>query len=174
VRDRRPVALVVALLVAGVGAVPETVAAHGPPSQGIYVTTAVVDVKKGPGPQYETIRTLPKGKVFEIVGKQERWLMVRLSEHESTPGFVDDRFAVVKKPHDDPQRRFPIPGTYLTMTPMDVRVGPGEQHAVVATIPKGTRVVVVGLEAHWLRIASRHGDPPRYVDRSQARLQPAD
>ena len=74
--DRRPAALVMALLVAGVGAVPETAAAHGLPSQGTYITTAVVDVKKGPGPQYETIRTLPKGKMFEIVGKQGLVLVI--------------------------------------------------------------------------------------------------
>jgi uncharacterized protein YraI len=163
-----------ALLVAGVGAVPATVAAHGLPSQGTYVTTAIVDVKKGPGPQYETIRTLPKGKMFEIVGKQGHWLMLRPSEHEIASGYIEDRFAMAKKPQDDPQRKFPIPGTYLTTNPVDVRGGPGEQHAVVSTIPKGTRVVVVGMEANWLKIASKHGEPPRYIERSQGRLQPAD
>ena len=149
-------------------------AAHGPPSQGIYVTTSAADVKKGPGSEFETIRTLPKGKVFEIVGKQGGWLMVRLSEHQSTPAFVDERLAIVRKPPDPTQRSFPIPGTYVTTTTMDARVGPGEHHAIVATIPKGTRIVVVGLEANWLRIASKHGDPPRYIDRIQARLQLAD
>jgi hypothetical protein len=39
-----------ALLVAGVGAVPETMASR-PSSQGIYVTTADVNVKKNAGPQ---------------------------------------------------------------------------------------------------------------------------
>ena len=174
VRAPRPTALVIALLVAALGSRPTIASAHGLPSQGTYVTTAVTDVKKGPGREFETIRTLPKGKVFEIVGKHGGWLMIRLSEHETTPGYVDERLAVVRKPPDPAQRSFPIPGAYLTTTSMDVRVGPGEQHAVVGTIPKGTRIVVVGLEAHWLRIASKRGDPPRYIDRTQALLQPAD
>jgi uncharacterized protein YraI len=167
----RAAALVAALLVTMIAVAPANVAAHGPPSQGIYVTIAIVDVKKGPGPEHETIRTFHKGKVFEIVGKQGRWLMVRLSEHETTPGYLDGQFAVVKTLHDDPQRRFPIPGSYLTTTPVDVRLGPGREHAVVSTIPPGTRVVVVALEADWLRIASKHGEPPRYIERSRARLQ---
>ncbi len=78
----RAAALVAALLVTMMAVAPANVAAHGPPSQGIYVTIAIVDVKKGPGPEHETIRTFHKGKVFEIVGKQGRWLMVRLSEHD--------------------------------------------------------------------------------------------
>ena len=66
----------------------------------------------------------PETVVFEIVGKQGRWLMVRLSEHETTLRYVDNQVAVVKNLHDDAQRRFPIPGTYLTTTPVNVRGGP--------------------------------------------------
>ncbi len=55
-----------------------------------------------------------------------------------------------------------------------MRLGPGREHAVVSTIPPGTRVVVVALEADWLRIASKHGEPPRYIERSRARLQPSE
>ena len=173
-KRRLPAAILAAALVAGTGAWPPAVTAHGPPSQGTYVTTAMVEVKRGPGPQYETIRTLAKGRTFEIVGKQGRWLQVRLSEHDRGDGYIDERFAVARKPDHDAQRRFPIPGSYLTTAPADVRIGPGEQHAIVSTIPAGTRIVVVGMEANWLRLAAKRGEPPGYIERGQGRLQPAE
>ena len=167
------VAVASMLLLAGVGAAAECALAHGAPSLGTYITTAVVDVKKGPGPNYETIRTLPKGKAFEIIGREGRWLKVRLSEHEPAPGYLDASYAVVWKASDSP-RKLPIPGTYSTTTAIEARSGPGTHHPVVATIPKGSRITVVGVESNWLRITSKHGDPPRYLARDRARLQPAE
>jgi hypothetical protein len=170
---RRAPRVAVLLLGAWLFVDPPGVIGHGAPSIGVYVTTEVADVKKGPGQQYPTVRTLPKGKAFDVVGRQGRWLMVRLSEHETAPGYLDERYAVERKP-EDLQRKMPIPSRYLTMTAIEARGGPGEQYPVVSKIPKGSRVTVVAIEANWLRITSKHGDPPRYVLRSQARLQSTD
>jgi len=151
--------------------------AHGLRSEGTYVTTGPVDVKAGPNEGYETVRRFRKGTTFEIVGKEGAWLKVQLAEHEARFGYVDNRFAAIKDHHVRHERINPrpaIPGTYLASKPINVRLGPGEEYAIVSTIPKGTKIIVVGREGEWLRIASRRGDPPSYVERRSTFLEPAD
>jgi uncharacterized protein YgiM (DUF1202 family) len=147
--------------------------AHGEPSQGIYETTVSVEVKKGPGATHETIRTFSKGKAFEVLGTQGRWLKVRLSEHDPDPGYIEARFAVPRKAGATSSTKLPIPGRYLTTTALDVRSGPGEQHPVVSRIAQGTTILIIGMEADWFKLASPRGEPPRYIHRRQAKLEPA-
>jgi uncharacterized protein YraI len=165
---------VVVLCAVALGASPAGARAHGEPSLGTYATTGPVEVKRGPGPQYETIRTFAKGKLFEVITKEGAWLKVRLSEHQTSPAWVEARLAVRADLDRHPRGKQPIPGSYLTTTVVEARTGPGASYPIVATIPKGTRIMVVGTESEWLRIASRRGDPPRYIERKQARLEPAD
>jgi N-acetylmuramoyl-L-alanine amidase len=166
--------IILTWLLAQVGPTVGSAVAHGELSQGIYETTTSVDVKKGPGSTYETIRTLGKGKAFELLSKEGRWLKVRLSEHEAAPGYIEARFAVPRKASATPSTKLPIPGRYLTTTALDVRSGPGEQHPIVSRIPQGTTILIIGMDADWLRIASPRGELPRYIQRHQAKLQPAD
>lgn len=173
-RPRIGAALIAAGLLVLSLALPGPAAGHGAPSLGTYVTTSAADLKKGPGAQYETIRVLPKGKVFEIVGKQGAWLVVRLSEHDTRSGYVEARLATTIDLRHLPQGRLPIPGVYVTTSAVDVRGGPSREHAVLATLPAGARIVVIGMEANWLKIESRRGESARYIERSQVRLQPSD
>ena len=166
--------MVAILLLGGLGLVPTVASPHGLRSEGTYVTTAQVDVKAGPDERYDTVRRFRKGTTFEAAGKHGTWLKVQLSEHEANFGYVDKRFAVIKDHHARIDPRPAIPGTYLTTKQIDVRLGPGNEHPIVATIPKGNKIIVVGREGDWLRIASRRGDPPVYVERKSTFVEPAD
>jgi N-acetylmuramoyl-L-alanine amidase len=170
-RDQVVVAI---LLLEGLGLSPGTVTAHGPESHGTYVTSVPVDVKGGPGETYGTIRKFRKGTAFEIVGKEGGWLKVQLAEHENYFGYVHERFAATKDQHMDINLRPAIPGTYMITAPISVRRGPGENFAVVSKLPKGTKIVVIGMEGDWLRIASKRGDPPAYVERKSTFLEHVD
>lgn len=190
-RPRLDQVIVAILLLGALGLAPAIAMAHGRTSQGTYVTTDPVDVKAGPNEGYETVRTFRKGTTFEIVGAEGSWLKVSLAEHESRFGYIDKRFAVVKDQHVRINARSPnpaltkgqttrinprpaIPGTYFTTKPINARLGPGEEYSIISTIPKGTKIVIVGMEGEWLRIASKRGDPPAYVKRRTTFVEPAD
>lgn len=175
-KKRRDFRLVsVALIILAVSNVPlAIVLAHGPESKGTYVTTKAVDLKGGPDQTYETVRKFRKGTTFEIVGKEKGWLKVQLSEHDLHFGYLDERFAVVSEQHEEISLRPAIPGAYIITAPILVRRGPGDNFAAVSKLPKGTRIVVIGMDGDWLRIASKRGDPPAYVERRTTLLEHAD
>ena len=166
--------VVAILLLDGFALPPAIVTAHGPESQGTYVTTVPVDVKGGPGETYNTVRRFRKGTAFEIVGKEGGWLKVQLAEHNNHFGYVHERFAAIKDQHMDINLRPAIPGAYLIAAPIIVRRGPGDTFAVVSKLPKGTKIIVIGMDGDWLRLASKRGDPPAYVDRRATLLEHAD
>ena len=57
-----------------------------------------------------------------------------------------------------------VAGPYTTTAEAQVRNGPGNDYAVIATIPNNTKVNVVGKEGRWLRIESKRGRQPGYID----------
>ncbi len=62
-----------------------------------------------------------------------------------------------------------IKGTYETTADVPLREGPGNFHKVVTTLPKGIQINVVGKEGYWLKVESKHGGKPGYVDEQFAR-----
>lgn len=153
---------------------PAIVVAHGPESIGTYITIKAVDLKEGPGQSYETVRKFRKGTTFEIVGKEKGWLKVQLSEHNLHFGYLEERFAVVREQLERISPRPAIPGAYIITVPIVVRRGPGENFAAISTLPKGTRIVVIGMDGDWLRIASKRGGPGSYVERKSTLLEHVD
>lgn len=53
---------------------------------------------------------------------------------------------------------------YVTKATVNVRKGPGTKYEIVAKIPKGTKIRVVGKEGPWLKVESKHDNPPGYID----------
>ena len=62
-----------------------------------------------------------------------------------------------------------IKGTYETTAEVPLREGPGNFHKVVTTLPKGIQINVVGKEGYWLKVESKHGGKPGFIDEQFAR-----
>lgn len=62
-----------------------------------------------------------------------------------------------------------IKGSYETTAEVPLREGPGNFHKIVTTLPKGIQITVVGKEGYWLKVESKHGDKPGYIDEQFAR-----
>lgn len=58
---------------------------------------------------------------------------------------------------------------YLTTNEVNVRTGPGTKHKIIAKIPSGTKVNVVGKQGDWFLIVSKRGKAPGYVEARSAR-----
>ena len=54
--------------------------------------------------------------------------------------------------------------SYTTTADVSLRSGPGMKYPVVTTLPKGININVIGREGYWLKVESKHGGQPGYVD----------
>jgi N-acetylmuramoyl-L-alanine amidase len=156
------------LVVLWVVALIATATSHAQNVQGTYITTADVQVRRGPGTNYEVIATVPQGIKVQVVGRDGQWLRVQ-SKQGHPPGYIDEQFV---RPLDTQITQAATPsgaGAYLTTSEVNLREGPGTKHKVIRRIPKGIKINVVGGEGNWLRVESRLGNPSGYLDKRFAR-----
>jgi uncharacterized protein YraI len=145
-------------------------AVHAQSARGSYVTTADVPLRNGPGNFHEVITTLPKGIKINVVGKEGFWLKVE-SKHGGKTGYIDEQFATpataaaAAPPAQMKSPTASVTGEYRTLRDLDLREGPGAKYPTVAKIPAGIKVNVVRAEGDWLRVESKKGGKPGYVDK---------
>ena len=136
-------------------------------TKGSYTTTADVPLRSGPGANHEVITTLPKGIQINVVGKEGYWLKVE-SKHGGKPGYIDEQFANRDAATKTAQAKAPatsVAGQYRTLREIDLRQGPGMKYPSVAKIPADITVNVVRAEGDWLRVESKKGGKPGYVEK---------
>jgi D-alanyl-D-alanine carboxypeptidase len=136
-------------------------------TKGSYTTTADVPLRSGPGSNYEALTTLPKGIQINVVGKEGYWLKVE-SKHGGKPGYIDEQFAARDGATNAAPAKTPattIAGPYRTLRDIDLRQGPGTKYPTVAKVPADVKVNVVRAEGDWLRVESKKGGKPGYLDK---------
>jgi len=136
-------------------------------TRGTYTITADVPLRSGPGSNYEALTTLPKGIKINVVGKEGYWLKVE-SKHGGKPGYIDEQFASRDSATKSAQNKATttsVAGPYRTLREVELRQGPGTKYPTVARIPADIKVNVVRAEGDWLRIESKKGGKPGYVDK---------
>ena len=133
-----------------------------------YVTTQTTAVKTGPGSEFRTITEIKPNSRVNVVGRDGNWLLI-VSKKGNAPGFID--MAAVKPGTGDEPEASPaaVQGRYEVLANTQVRSGPGLHYPVVAQIPKGTAINVVNEENGWLRVESKRGNQPGYVEAGLAR-----
>ncbi len=132
-----------------------------------YVTNRDTVVKSGPGPRFKSLSRVKRDTKIDIVGREGDWLLV-VSKRGNPPGYIDARdadpaVAEAKQPGSEAQ------GQYVIVNDTEVRKGPGLEYGTVAKASKGMKINVVGIERGWLKVESRSGRPPGYVDPTYAR-----
>jgi uncharacterized protein YraI len=136
--------------------------------RGTYTTTADAILRAGPGTNHPVITTLPKGIKINVVGKEGYWLKVE-SKHGDKPGYIDEQFAhletTAKTAAPKPASTKSVAGAYKTLKDVDLREGPGTKYKVVTKLPAGLKVNVVRAEGDWLRVESKKGGKPGYLEK---------
>lgn len=137
--------------------------------RGTYTVTEDVPLRAGPGTNHPIITTLPKGIKIHVVGREGYWLRVE-SKHGDKPGYIDDRFARLDTPDTAAAPKSPpaattVAGAYRTLRDVELREGPGTKYKSVALIPAGIKVHVVRAEGDWLRVESKKGGKPGYLEK---------
>lgn len=135
-----------------------------------YVTTANVNVRSGPGTQYKVVAEIKSGTKVNAVASDGQWLKI-VSKQGNPPGYIPEVYA---KPTGEPIKRktvFFAEGAYVATADTLVREGPGLHYKSVAKITKGMKVHIVDAEGDWLKVQSKHGNPPGYIEKKYAERQ---
>ncbi len=136
----------------------------------VYVTTEDTKVRTGPGPQFRAIGEVAREAKVNVVGRDGDWILI-VSKKGNAPGYIE--MASVKAADDGEATKETlkpqIDGRYETIADTQVRGGPGLHYPVVAEIPKGTTLNVVEENKGWLKVESKRGNKPGYVDASLAK-----
>jgi uncharacterized protein YraI len=142
-------------------------AALGQPMNGSYLTTADVQLRSGPGTNYEVVATIPKDVKINVVAREGSWLRVE-SKYGGKPGYIDDRYArpIVPPPAAAaPKTAQSIAGPYRTVREAELRDGPGSSYGILTRLPADIKVNVTRAEGEWLRIESKIGNKPGYIEK---------
>ena len=136
-----------------------------------YVTIDNAKLRSGPGPQFRGIADIPANAKVNVVGRDGDWALI-VSKKGNAPGFIE--LAAIKpgesegeKPEFGEARR--VEGKYEAMADTQVRSGPGLHYPALADIAKGTKLNVVDEEKGWLKVESKRGNKPGYVEASLAK-----
>lgn len=133
----------------------------------VYVTTQDVKVRSGPGTRYKIVADIKSGTRVNVEAHESGWLRV-ISRRGRPPGYIDERFAKPASPAPAAAAAPKAQGAYTATADLTVRQGPGLHYKSVARIEKGTKVNVVGAEGDWLKVQSKYGRPPGYIERAYA------
>ena len=126
---------------------------------------AVLNVRRGPGTQFEIVTTVVSGTRAEIVGidPQEEWLLVKL-DSLTEPAWIYRNLTTVVgslagvrrvgseqvgQPNGVTNTVRPVAVTYPAL--VNIRVGPGLTYGVLKAVPQGTRASILGLspDENW-------------------------
>ncbi|MYC21957.1 MAG: SH3 domain-containing protein [Caldilineaceae bacterium SB0662_bin_25] len=126
---------------------------------------AILNVRRGPGTEYEILTTVVAGTRAEIVGidPQDEWLLVELDSLVEPAWIYRELTTVVgslagvrrigsgqaTQPNTPTNVDRPIAVTYPALA--NVRVGPDLTYAILKAVPQGTRASVLGLspDENW-------------------------
>ena len=112
---------------------------------------------------------VPADAKVNVVGKDGDWVLI-VSKKGNAPGYIE--LAGVKAwegeaINDAPARQ--TEGRYEALADTQVRSGPGLHYPEVARITKGTKLNVVDESKGWLKVESKRGNKPGYVEASLAK-----
>lgn len=132
-----------------------------------YVTVENTKVRTGPGSQFRTIGEIGANAKIQVVGRDGEWVLI-VSKKGNAPGYID--IGAVKPATGEEKESTPAAeGKYEVLAGTQVHSGPGLHYPVVANLEKGIKINVVNKENGWLKIESKQGNPPGYVEASLAK-----
>ena len=134
-----------------------------------FVTTENARVRTGPGQQFRIIAQIRQNSKVQVVGRDGEWVLI-VSKVGNPPGYIEMNSVKPATGDEKESTSPPVEGKYEATADTYVRSGPSIGYPVLANIKKGTIVNVVGEDQGWLKVESKTGKPPGYVDANVARL----
>ena len=106
-------------------------------------TTVDLNLRAGPGTDYEVLVVMPAGSRVSALLEESQNGYVQVLYGERA-GWAAAAYLAVGNGGDDPAGGDPAPSTASTTADLNLRSGPGTNHPVVLVMPAGSRVTVTG------------------------------
>lgn len=106
-----------------------------------YVQVNLLNLRSGPSSDTELLGTLPSGTQVQMLESHGEWSKVLTPEKKEV--YVFTEYIADTKP--------PV-YNYVNVNLLNVRSGPGSDHNIITTIPRGTRVQVLEQHGEWLKV----------------------
>ena len=133
-----------------------------------YITIENTKLRAGPGPQFRVIGEIGRDATVQVVGRDGNWVLI-VSRKGNAPGYIEMTSIEASSGEKKESSASPGEGKYESLVDTRVHSGPGSHYPVVAEIKKGTKLNVVDQEKGWLKVESRRGNKPGYVEASIAK-----
>ena len=129
------------------------------------IVPTILNVRSGPGTEYDIVTTVAQGTQAEIIGigPQDEWFLVELDGLDEPAWIYQELTTVVGslagvrrvaswqvgQPSSDTEVERPIAVTYPSL--VNVREGPGESYNVLKAVGQGTRARIMGIgpDENW-------------------------
>lgn len=134
-----------------------------------YMTIDNTKLRTGPGPQFRAITEIRRDAKVQVVGRDGDWVLI-VSKKGNPPGYIEIGSIEPSNSNEKQESSAPpVEGKYESLVDTQVYSGPGFHYPVVTEIKKGTKINVVDEEKGWLKVESRRGNKPGYVEASIAK-----
>jgi uncharacterized protein YgiM (DUF1202 family) len=133
-----------------------------------YVTVASTKVRTGPGPQFKATGEVPSQAKVHVVGRDGDWVLI-VSKRGNIPGFIELSSVKPGDGEESGPGNPTVGGKYEILANTRLHSGPGLHYPVVAEISKGTIINVVEEDKGWIKVESKRGKQPGYVEGTLAK-----
>ena len=108
------------------------------------ITGNGVNMRSGPGTNYQIIDTIPKGTVAEVLSRQDGWVKIYSAR---IGGWVSADYVQIKS----------TPKVTVTGEKVNLRSGPGTSYSKVGEASRGDQLTLVEKQGDWYKIKTASG-----------------
>lgn len=141
--------------------------ALGAPVNTMYapVAVATANLRSGPSTNFSRVGTLKQGQTVRLLGRNSDWLKVETkggatgwvhAELVDVSSQVSESLVTIKATTAAPAAA-PVRTGTTTDDKVNLRRGPGTGHSVLAKLPSGTKLEVVGQQGGWFKVVTSKG-----------------
>lgn len=142
----------------------ESSTALGSPVNAQYapVSVGVANLRKGPGTNYGLVGKLSQGQTVRLLGRSSDWYNVETKSGKT--GWLHSELVDVASKVSNNLKTIAVQSNQskvrvatTTDSKVNLRGGPSTQHGVLAQLPEGVKLEVVGQQEGWVKVATAKG-----------------
>jgi len=108
------------------------------------VSGSYVNLRRGPGTNYEVIDTLRRGDQVRLIGQTGNWYFIQYNGNKNA--FIHSNLVYADDPDEGQQRG------RISVSAANIRKGPSTGYSRITTLGRGEIVTIISTSGNWYRI----------------------